>query len=358
MRSKPDTLTTHIANTLAGLTDSAKSLFGADAFSTRSWYQATIEAALPPDTTPLFLTMSDNKTALAVFPMFQDNTTLSSLTTPYTSLWHPILAPNLPTKTLERIGQLFAQACRQSPVTRLDCLDPDNPALASLITGIRSAGLYPLTFDHFANWHAQTTTWDAYLSTRPGQLRQTIRRRTRRLMQTQSATFTLVANQENLGQAIEDYETIYAASWKQPEPHPNFNATLIKHAATDKTLRLGLLHLDNKPIAAQLWLVHTSWAGLLKLAHDESQKSQAPGTVLTALMIEHILNNDQTTDLDFGRGDDDYKHLWTTHRRQRTGLLLADPKSPQRRRRYSATPFRPPAHLFQKNNVAIRVIRG
>jgi CelD/BcsL family acetyltransferase involved in cellulose biosynthesis len=49
---------------------------------------------------------------------------------------------------------------------------------------------------------------------------------------------------------------------------------------------------------------------------------------LTALMIRHLLEEDGVRELDFGRGDDDYKRLWVSARRQRIGLILADPLHP------------------------------
>ncbi len=78
-------------------------------------------------------------------------------------------------------------------------------------------------------------------------------------------------------------------------------------------------------MAVQFWVVHREWAAVLKLAHDEAVKAFSPGTVLTALMIEHLLTYDNITNLDFGRGDDAYKLGWTEARHQRVGVLLANP---------------------------------
>jgi CelD/BcsL family acetyltransferase involved in cellulose biosynthesis len=50
--------------------------------------------------------------------------------------------------------------------------------------------------------------------------------------------------------------------------------------------------------------------------------------VLTALMIRRLIEEDGVRVLDFGRGDDPYKRLWVGSRRQRIGLVLADPLSP------------------------------
>lgn len=43
-------------------------------------------------------------------------------------------------------------------------------------------------------------------------------------------------------------------------------------------------------------------------------------------MIRLLLERDRVTDIDFGRGDDPYKQLWATQRRQRIGFLLVNPR--------------------------------
>ena len=48
-------------------------------------------------------------------------------------------------------------------------------------------------------------------------------------------------------------------------------------------------------------------------------------TVLTALMLRHLLDREHVEQIDFGRGDDDYKQGWAVQRRQRIGLLLVNP---------------------------------
>jgi CelD/BcsL family acetyltransferase involved in cellulose biosynthesis len=102
----------------------------------------------------------------------------------------------------------------------------------------------------------------------------------------------------------------------------------MRQAAAAGALRLGLLHAGETAIAAQLWTVAGGTASVLKLAHDEAYKPLSPGTVLTARMIARLIDGEGVAALDFGRGDDPYKRLWTTRRRQRIGLFLAAPWHP------------------------------
>ena len=68
----------------------------------------------------------------------------------------------------------------------------------------------------------------------------------------------IIRDGAELGQALDQYEQVYAASWKPAEPYPGFIRRLAAGLATAGALRLGFLHLDGRPIAAQLWIV---WHG-------------------------------------------------------------------------------------------------
>lgn len=55
---------------------------------------------------------------------------------------------------------------------------------------------------------------------------------------------TIVAGGSDLDSAIADYELVYAASWKVPEPYPRFLPGLIRTCARMGWLRLGLLYVE------------------------------------------------------------------------------------------------------------------
>jgi CelD/BcsL family acetyltransferase involved in cellulose biosynthesis len=44
-------------------------------------------------------------------------------------------------------------------------------------------------------------------------------------------------------------------------------------------------------------------------------------------VLEHLLDDERVTEIDLGVGDDPYKRLWASHRRQRFGLLAFDPRT-------------------------------
>lgn len=315
--------------TLDALPPEAQALFGQDAFSTLGWYRATLAAGLPDTARPAFQIAEAGGQVLAVLPMRHLSGALGALATPYTCLWQPLLAPGLSEPQLHAIGRALGRAWRRHGTVRLEAMPACIVALDALQHGLRQAGLRLLAFEHFGNWYEGVAGqgWDAYLAARPRRLRTAITRQTKRLRQQPGFAFRLLQSETGLADAIADYEAVYAASWKQLEPHSAFNPALMHACAQDGTLRLGILSIAEQPVAAQLWVVHHRWAGVLKLAYHEAHKALAPGNVLTGLMIRHLLQHDAIEEIDFGRGDDEYKQQWARERRRRVGVLVVNPLS-------------------------------
>jgi hypothetical protein len=215
---------------------------------------------------------------------------------------------------------------RRFATVRLEALDPDAAEVVALATAARAAGLVVLRFDHFGTWYENVAGqgWAEYLQARPGPLRSTIRRKFARMAR-DSGTFALFADPDGIERGIRAYEDVYRRSWKEPEPFPTFNPALVRRLSPLGSIRLGVYLQGGRALAAQIWLVEQRRATVLKLAHDEAARDASPGTVLTALMLRHLLDNEHVAEIDFGRGDDPYKRLWAGQRRQMVGMVLANP---------------------------------
>jgi len=266
----------------------------------------------------------------AVLPLWAGpGRALGGLENHYSVIYEPIFAERLGQPRLRAIGAEFGGAIRRAGTIRLDALDGEATWLPPVLAGLREAGLSAQLFDHFGNWWEPVAGrgWEAYLADRPRRQRETVRRRLARAGRDPSISIQRVTGGAELEDAIAAYCAVYARSWKEPEPYPDFNPAVIRAAAAASRLRLWLLRRDGQPVAAQYWVLAAEGAMVLKLAHDEAHKAISPGTVLTAHAVRDLLENDRVPALDFGRGDDPYKADWCTRRRQRIGVLLCDPRS-------------------------------
>jgi CelD/BcsL family acetyltransferase involved in cellulose biosynthesis len=299
-------------------------------FTTLLWWNVVLSHAMPACAETIFVAIRRGSNILAVVPMLRASGQLSSLTTPYSCVYRPQIASGVDQATQIAAMSAFARFCRPAGIVRLDALPAEWDGLAALEIGAREAGLVPLRFDHFGNWYENVAglSWSAYLLRRPGALRETIRRRLRRAEKLAGARFDLLTRADQMNQAAEAFESVYRRSWKNAEPYPDFNVALMLAVAERGWLRLGVWSVGTEPVAVQFWVVHAGRAIVLKLAHDEALKALSPGTVLTALMLRHLLDNEHVARIDFGRGDDAYKQGWAAERRQRVGVLLVDPWRP------------------------------
>jgi CelD/BcsL family acetyltransferase involved in cellulose biosynthesis len=324
------------ATTFAALADlpaGGAALFAAarDFSLGRAWFDNLIAHGLEPGGRAFFCVLTRGGEALALLPLRRAaGGAASGLTSPYTCLYRPLLAPQEPAgETARRLGYEAGRLLSRQPLARIDSLPAEWPALDAFVAGLAAAGLAVRRFDHFGNWCEPVggRSWPDYLASRPGRLRELLRRRGRRLQEDGSLRFEVVATPPEVARGIAAYEAVYQRSWKEPEPFPLFTAGLMRTAAREGALRLGICWRDAVPIAAQLWTLAHGRATVMKLAHDEAEKALSPGTLLTAEMIERLLR-EGAQEIDFGRGDDPYKRLWAGTRRQRIGLMIANPRRP------------------------------
>jgi Acetyltransferase (GNAT) domain len=150
-------------------------------------------------------------------------------------------------------------------------------------------------------------------------LRNETRRYPKRLAAEGRLTFHCIGS-ELAPEHIEAYRQVYSRSWKEPEIDADYHPALMRMGAELGWLRLGLLYLDERPIAALFWLLRGRRCYALKIAYDEAYRAFAPGNVLMWFMIERLMDVDHLEFIDFGKGDDAYKRNWSNRRRQRLAI--------------------------------------
>ena len=296
-----------------------------------AWF-ANLEATVFPGHPGVchFVLRTEGKVA-AVLPLLVTPGRLShraqALGNYYTCLYEPALADDV---DATQLGLLFKAVRRYKGGISTLTLAPmslEGRAFTLVEQALAAAGFKTERYFCFGNWHLQAPpTWAAYLAGREGKLRSTIKRMAQKLAAEQ-AQIEILTEPADLERGIAAYHAVYAKSWKVPEPSADFMPGLMRLCGAAGALRLGLVWLHGQPIAAQLWMVHGGRAEVYKLAYDEAFKGYSPGTVLTARLMQHVMEHDKVTEVDYLLGDDAYKTSWMSHRRERWGLVAYNQRS-------------------------------
>ncbi|MEW6513533.1 MAG: GNAT family N-acetyltransferase [Pseudomonadota bacterium] len=245
----------------------------------------------------------------------------------YTSLYSPVLAANTSEVDLATLLQHIGHDHDVTDVMRFAPLDRTAQSTETLLTSLRSIGWIPFRFYCFGNWYLPVKSdWNTYLNARPSQLRNGIRRKGKKFAAV-GGTLEIITTGNAIEAAIHDYCTVYAKSWKKPEPYPAFIPGLIRWLATRGWLRMGIARLAGQPIGAQIWIVAHGKASIFKLAYDEAFAAYGTGTLLTARLMEHAMDHDKVSEVDYLIGDDPYKQSWMSHRRERWGIVAYNPRT-------------------------------
>lgn len=278
-----------------------------------------------------FYVLRRDRAVLAVWPLRVEKNavgcTLHALGNFYTTLFEPLFAAECSPADMAPLMAAMKADLPGLGALRLAPMDRDAPSYQLIVEGIRAAGWKPFEFFCFGNWYQPVAgSWTDYLAKRTGTLRSTIKRMTKKFS-ADGGTLEIVSDSAQVMRAIDAYNAVYASSWKRAEPYPEFMPGLARTCAEQGFLRLGLAWLDGKPIAAQLWIVAHGRAEIYKVAYDEGFKAYAPGTLLTALLMAHVIDVDQVSEVDYLIGDDPYKKTWMSHRRERWGVIAYNPRS-------------------------------
>lgn len=310
--------------------------FGTDQesfFQLPAWYDLMARYGVPLGTRTRVYT--DERTAPATAVLLQsefdkNGRRLASLTNPH-SLEYGVLygsAAGLEAALAEIVSEIVGEKPRWDSLS-LSELDPSEPSYAAFAHALRRAGFLVEYSFSSGTWYEETAglTFADYLAARPSELRNTWRRKSRSLQRSDRLTKQFFCDDSDVGKAVADYQTVYAASWKPAEFFPDFVPALIRRAAELRALRLGIYYLGGIPAAAQFWIVWKGRAFICKLAHDKRFDALSPGTILTMEMFERVLGEDRPREISLGRGDDPYKKLWLPKRRERWGIIAANPRT-------------------------------
>lgn len=249
---------------------------------------------------------------------------LHALANFYTALYSPI-AREVSAESL----QASFTAIRDEGWSQLTLNPLAHPSVEfdTIEEALHSAGWVTSKHFCFGNWYLPIgiRNYDDYFRTLPAKLRHTIERKRKKLLSALDGRLEIVTGGTGLEKSIADYQKVYAASWKQPEPFPAFIPEFIRMSAAKGQLRLGLAYIGGIPVAAQIWIVRFGSASIYKLAYDQKFAQFSLGSVLEDHLMRHSIEVDCVSEVDYLIGDDLYKRDWMSHRRERWGIVAYNP---------------------------------
>ena len=325
---------------LASLPETYKKLFGINChessfFFSYAWFDNLTQNSLSIDHAMRFFGLEDESdgTASALAPMCFSSSRqhwyifrqLIAASNYYSSLFH-LIQDDRNSDSTENINLLIRGMMEDAP--QWDCIDlhpmaVDNIQFTSIQRAFGDAGALTQTYFCFGNWYLKLDgrNFEEYFKSLPSRLRNTIERKSKQLEKSNGLHIKLVQTEAELQTAAVEFEQVYKSSWKQSEAHPHFISGLMRICAREGWLRLGIAYINNKPVAAQLWVVHRGIASIYKLAYDENFSKLSIGSILTAHLMRHVIDIDRVNEVDYLTGDDDYKKDWMPHRRERWGII-------------------------------------
>ncbi len=292
------------------------------------WFELVARHAGPERA--LILSVTDDASAGLVCLRSADGHDLGSCTNLYTCAFDA-LARGTGGGEMRAFAKSFVSVLRPGGVIHLRGIDSGSAHLGALIAGLRDGGLVVKSHFDWGTWFERTegTDFGRYLSARPSMLRNTWKRKGALLLRSAKAKFRLYRRGEGIESYLAAYESVRERSWKDQEPIPSFIPQLVGVAAGLGALRFGVLDVDGAPAAAQFWIVWEGKATIYKLVYADALARFSPGTLLTMHMLESVLEEDRPVEIDFGRGDDAYKKLWLSSRREHWGIEAVSPYTPR-----------------------------
>ena len=185
----------------------------------RPWFETIAAHAMPDGARPCFALATDAAGPFGMLALERGAAGWRALSTPYSTLWAPLLRAPDPA-CAETLGRRLGALLRGQAVTRLDALAAELPLLAPFSAGLRASGLAVRRFDHFGNWHEPVADlgWAAYLATRPGSLRETMRRKLARIAREPDCRFEVIAGPDRLEPALPPTSRSMPEAGRNPSP--------------------------------------------------------------------------------------------------------------------------------------------
>lgn len=263
---------------------------------------------------------------LAVLPANVDDQSQSlgcmvgALSNVHTALYALVHTAHLSGPDLIPLIARLLQEAPKGSVLRFEPLDPHSPSFQILESALRGAGLLVQRYPCRGNWCLPVSgNWERHRQNWPVGTQDLLEKMNQQLASAGARTEVAVGEAAS-GPALQAFDALFNRAQKPTDQAPGFMASLARLAARRGWLRLGLVWLDERPIAAQLCVVADGRASIFEPATDGQFGDPRWSIVLTAALVRHAIEVDRVLDVEYVLGDAPIGHEWMTHRHQQCGL--------------------------------------
>ncbi len=318
-------------------------------FLSREWFETLYDTTFDENQSLLLACVVDKNSVLTLLPLVGANENLDSFSHRYTALYSLLLAEDKKDDALNCLVKGLSQMSINS--LSLSPIGEDVITMQRFKKVLEASGYECHQKFFFYNWihRVQKLSFDEYLAGRPSQLRHTIKRKQRKLAREHEYSIKLFKGEE-VKQGLIDYHTAYSASWKAHEQYLTLLDAIAINLAVPDWTRLAILTIDGKAAASQLWFVVHGKASIFRLAYDEEWKRYSPGSILTAYLMQYVIDVDKVEEIDFLTGNEAYKQDWMTERRQRFRVVFIRQDQPQNKGRFGLLVNRLKTLIYKRFN--------
>ena len=306
---------------------------------TPEWFSAYVEDVVGEPDNSMMVSISDEATNQLLLGMPLSSGVsgrlgsryLRALSNYYSALYCPIMGgdDNARRRSISGLVSALDANTLAWDVLTLEPLAQEGFFFKEFCKALELANIRCQVTGSFVNWYLMVDgrSYETYEKSLPSKLKNTLSRKKKKLGRERGYTIRIAEDVSELDGFIADYETVYQQSWKPEESHPQFIRAIIRRFAEKGWLRLGIMYINDEPVASQLWFVKEGVASIYKLAYDEQYMPYSVGTILTAHMMKQVIDVDGVEVIDFLTGNDAYKKEWMSHQRERCQITVFNKKT-------------------------------
>ncbi|MCJ8322132.1 MAG: GNAT family N-acetyltransferase [Colwellia sp.] len=283
----------------------------------QTWLLATEQFMLPNNAEVIVHCMFDKEQLVVTWPLVHHSDKVFSLTSFYSAITQVYYSSKLSGVTKTKVfHQLIEHINSQGNWDQM-LLGPISQFDESALI-IEKTFKYQRIYNQSVNFfESNIQSFEHYHTERPSQLRNTIKRREKKLSRAHKYHIEIITSEALFDKYFVDYQDIYQQSWKGEEYSFDFIEQVCLQAIRNNQLRMGMLFVDDQPAAVQIWFIQGESASIFKLAYSTKYQEFSVGSILSLALSKHVIDEDKVTVIEFGMGNERYKKDWMTQQRHR-----------------------------------------